>query len=149
MRTKRTMVAIAGAALAACVAWTPTADAASGVAVQLAQAQQGQPGMNQGGRGTAPGGGGMGPGGGGMGPGGGGMGPGAGMRQNQMFQQWDRNGDGVLSREEFVEGERRGRMSDTPMAERNRAQMFDQLDEDGDGRLSLDEMPAPRAGANR
>ena len=135
MTTKRTMVAIAGAALAACVASTPTADAALGVPVQLAQAQQGQPGMRPGGRG--------------MGPGGGGMGPGAGIRQGQMFEQWDRDGDGFLSREEFVEGERRGRMSDTPMAERNRAQMFDQLDANDDGRLSLDEMPEPREGASR
>jgi hypothetical protein len=129
------MLAIAGAALATGVAWTPAADAAPDDPVQLAQVQQGQPGMNQGGPG--------------MGPGGSGMGPGAGMRQSQMFQQWDQDGDGFLSREEFVEGERRGRMSDTPMAERNRAQMFDQLDANDDGRLSLEEMPQPRAGATR
>jgi hypothetical protein len=135
MMAKRTLMVIAGAAVAAGVAWAPAADAGPDVPLRLAQAQQGQPATNQGGRG--------------MGPGGGGMGPGGGMQQSRMFEQWDRDDDGFLSREEFVEGERRGRMSDTPMAEQNRAQMFEQLDEDGDGRLSLDEMPQPRTGANR
>jgi hypothetical protein len=135
MMAKRTTMAIAGAALAAGVAWAPAAGAAEGAPLELAQAQQGQPGMNQGGRG--------------MGPGGGGMGPGGGMRQSQMFEQFDQDDDGFLSREEFVEGERRGRMSDSPMAEQNRAQMFDELDENDDGRLSLEEMPQPRAGAAR
>jgi hypothetical protein len=135
MMAKRTLMVIAGAAVAAGVAWAPAANAGPDVPLRLAQAQQGQPATNQGGRG--------------MGPGGGGMGPGGGMQQSRMFEQWDRDDDGFLSREEFVEGERRGRMSDTPMAEQNRAQMFEQLDEDGDGRLSLDEMPQPRTGANR
>ena len=133
MNAKRTIVAVAGVVLAAGVAWPTAVDAAAGAPLELAQAQQGQPGMNQGGRG--------------MGPGGGGMGPGGGMRQSQTFEQLDQDGNGFLSREEFVEGERRGRMSDTPMAEQNRAQMFDELDENDDGRLSLEEMPEPRAGA--
>ncbi|NBB70807.1 MAG: hypothetical protein GVY33_10875 [Alphaproteobacteria bacterium] len=105
-------------------------------------------GMGPGG-GTGPGSGGTGAGG-GMGPGGGtGPGGGAGMPPSQRFQQLDQDGDGFLSREEFVEGERPGRMSDAPTAERNRARMFDQLDADDDGRLSLDELPEPRAGAAR
>lgn len=141
MGIKRPMVTLAGAALAAGVAGTPVEPPAAAGTFDLAQAQRGQAEPGQGGRGMGPGGGGMGP--------GGGAGPGGGLSQSRMFQQLDRDGDGFLSREEFVEGERPGRMSGTRPAEQNRAQMFDRLDADDDGRLSRAEMPEPRAGSAR
>jgi len=144
--SKRTMIAMVGAAGLAAAAALPGNVASAQAGPVLAQAQQGQPGTGQGGRGMGPGGGGMGPGGGGMGQGPGG---GPGMQQGRMFEQLDRDGDGSLSREEFVEGERPGTMSSTGVAQQNREQMFDQLDRDGDGRLSLDEMPTRRGGAAR
>jgi hypothetical protein len=75
-----------------------------------------------------------------------GPGGGPGMQQGRMFEMLDQDGDGALSREEFIEGERPGRMSGSEWAHQNREQMFDQLDQDGDGQISFAEMSnmAPR-----
>jgi hypothetical protein len=105
------------------------------VVAQQQQQQQRQPGgagMGQGQR--------MDPGG-GMGAGQG-MGPGAqgGGQQRRMIHMMDQDGDGALSREEFVETPRPGGMANSDLAQRNREARFDQLDANGDGRLSPDEL---------
>jgi hypothetical protein len=77
----------------------------------------------------------------GRGMGGGSRGGGPGMPQGQMFQLMDQNGDGAVSRDEFVGAPRGGPMSQNQFAEQNRATRFDELDRDGNGRLTPDEMP--------
>lgn len=86
----------------------------------------------------------------GAGPGmGRGPGMGPGMGTGAMFQMLDTNGDGALSREEFVEQPRRGPMSGTEWAEQNRAARFDQLDANKDGKLTFDEMPVNQPAATK
>jgi len=74
-----------------------------------------------------------------MGPGGG-MGPQDGRQQRRMMQMLDQDGDGALSREEFVETPRPGGMANSDLAQRNRESHFEQLDANGDGRLTPDEL---------
>ncbi|NCC28709.1 MAG: hypothetical protein EOM22_11345 [Gammaproteobacteria bacterium] len=95
-------------------------------------------------------GGGMGPGA-GMGPGGGmGMGPGAGMGRNMpAFAEFDLNGDGVLTEQEFYEA-RANRIAERsqqgyPMRNLANAPSFEAIDLNADGRITPDEFSAAQA----
>jgi Ca2+-binding EF-hand superfamily protein len=63
-----------------------------------------------------------------------------------MLQLLDQDGDGALSREEFVDTPRPGGMGNSDLAQRNRELHFDQLDANGDGRLTRDELADMPAG---
>lgn len=83
----------------------------------------------------------------GSGPGQGSMqGPGGGMRMGGagILKMLDKNGDGVVSREEFVEAPRGGPGSATDLAKEHRAARFQQLDRNGDGKLTAEELAAAR-----
>ncbi|RKT43939.1 EF-hand domain-containing protein [Thiocapsa rosea] len=87
--------------------------------------------------------------GGGMGPGIG-MGPGAGMRRNMpAFAEFDLNGDGALTEQEFYEG-RANRIKERsqqgyPMRNLANAPSFEAIDLNGDGRITPDEFAAAQA----
>ncbi|WP_168220330.1 EF-hand domain-containing protein [Azospirillum thermophilum] len=69
-----------------------------------------------------------------------GMGPGAG---GQGILQWlDTNGDGAVSRDEFINAPRGGPGSATDIAKEHRAARFKQFDRNGDGKLTADEFQA-------
>lgn len=88
-----------------------------------------------------------------QGPGpGAGQGPGGGMRAGQgmgaggagIVKMLDKNGDGAVSREEFVDAPRGGPGSATDLAKEHRAARFQQLDRNGDGKLTAEELAAVR-----
>lgn len=76
-----------------------------------------------------------------------GMGPGMGQGMGQgagILKMLDKNGDGAVSREEFVDAPRGGPGSATDIAKEHRVARFQQLDRNGDGKLTAEELAAVR-----
>lgn len=87
----------------------------------------------------------------GMGPGAGGapgMGAG-GMMQRPQFSEFDRNGDGSLSSQEFYDARaermRQRAMQGYPMRNAASAPAFEQIDSDGDGKVTPEEFGSAQA----